>query len=79
MPATLNFLGETILLRFTKCSLEIGLHELPSAVPHGQSEQFSLKRIKEINIPAKIINPCQFIIGPLKSSKIIFHLSLAGS
>ena len=44
----------------TKNSLEIGLQELSSAVPHGQSEQFSLKSIKEINIPAKIINPCQF-------------------
>ena len=29
--------------------------------PHGQSEQFSLKSRKEINISAKIINPCQFI------------------
>ena len=56
------------LLRCTKYSLEIDLQELFSPVPHGQSEQFSLKSMKEINIPAKNINPCQFITDPLKSS-----------
>ena len=35
-------------------------------VSNGQSEQFSLKSIKEIYIPAKIINPCQFITDPFK-------------
>ena len=29
--------------------------------------------MKETNIPAKIINPCQFITDPLNSSKIITH------
>ena len=42
-------------------------------MPHGQSEQFSLKSMKEIYIPAKIINPCQFITDPLKSLRIIIH------
>ena len=55
-----NCLSEEILLRCTKYSLDIELQELSSAVTHGQSEQFSLKSIKKINIPAKIINPCQF-------------------
>ena len=50
-----------ILLRCTKYSLEIELKILSYPVPHGQSEQFSLKSIKEIYIPSKIINPCQFI------------------
>ena len=45
----------------TKYSLEIELQKL-SPVPHGQSEQFSLKSINEIYIPATIINPCQFIM-----------------
>ena len=52
--------------RCTKYSLEIELEKISSPVPHGQSEQFSLKSIKEIYIPAKIIKPCQFIIDPLK-------------
>ena len=39
-------------------------------MPHGHSEQFSLKSIKEIYIPAKIIIPCQFINDPLKSLRI---------
>ena len=61
---TYNCLCESILLRCTKYSLEIELQELSPPVPHGQSEQFSLKRLKEIYIPAKIINPCQFITDP---------------
>ena len=44
---------------------------------HGHSEQFSLKSIKGIYIPAKIIIPCQFITDPLKSLRIIFHQSLS--
>ena len=39
----------------------------------------SFKSVQEINIPAKIINPCQFITDPLKSSRIFFHQSLATS
>ena len=70
VPATYNCLSESILLKCTKYSLKIELQELSSPVPHGQSEQFSMK---EINIPAKIINPCQFITDPLKSSRIIIH------
>ena len=73
VPATYNRLSESILLRCIKCFLEIELQELSSPVPHGQSEQFSLKSMKEIYIPAKIINPCQFITYPLKSSRIIIH------
>ena len=61
---TYNCLSESILLRCTKYSLEIELQELSPPVPHGQSEQFSLKSLKEIYIPAKIINPCQFITDP---------------
>ena len=53
-----------MLLRCTKYSLKIELQKLSSPVSHGQSEQFSLKSIKEIYIPAKIINPCQFITDP---------------
>ena len=68
-----NCLNETILLKYF---LETDVQKLSSPVPHGQSEQFSLKSIKEIYIPAKIINPCQFITDPLKSSRIIFHQSL---
>ena len=45
--------------------MEIELQKLSSPVPHGQSEQFSLKSTKEIYIQAKIINPSQFIIDPL--------------
>ena len=52
---------------------KIELQELSSPVPHRQSEQFSLKSMKEIYIPAKIINPGQFITDPLKSLKIIIH------
>ena len=52
---------------------KIELQELSSPVPHGQSEQFSLKSMKEIYIPAKIINPCHFITYPLKSLRIIIH------
>ena len=48
-----------------------------SPVPHGQSEQFRLKSIKETYIPAKVINPCQFITDPLNFSRIIFHQSLS--
>ena len=66
LPATNSCLSETILLRCTKYSLEIELQELSSPVPHGHSEQFTLKNLKEIYIPAKIINPCQFITDPLK-------------
>ena len=66
VPATYNCLSESILLRCTKSFLEIELQELSSPVPHGQSEQFSLKSMKEIYIPAKIINPCQFITDPLR-------------
>ena len=61
LPATYSCLSETILLRCTKYSLKIELQKLSSPVSHGQSEQFSLKSIKEIYIPAKIINPCPFI------------------
>ena len=50
-------------IRCIKNSLE---KKLSSPVPRGQSEQFSLKSIKEIYIPAKIINTCQFITDPLK-------------
>ena len=67
VPATYNCLSESIQLRCTTYSLEI------ESVLHGQSEQFSLKSMKEIYIPAKIINPCQFITDPLKSSRIIIH------
>ena len=74
LPVTYNWLSEMILLKY---SLQIELQKLSSPVPHGQSEQFSLKSIKEIYIPAKIINPCQFITDPLKSSQIIFHQSLS--
>ena len=35
-------------------------------MPHGHFEQFSLKSIKEIYIPAKIIIPCQFITDLFK-------------
>ena len=68
LPAMSNCLSETILLRCTKYSLEIELQKLSSPVPQGQSEQFSLKSIKEIYIPAKIVNPraCQFKTDPLK-------------
>ena len=72
-----NYLSEAILLRCTKYSLEIELQELSSPVPHEHSEQFSLKSIKGIYIPAKIIIPCQFITDPLKSLRIIFHQSLS--
>ena len=68
VPATYNCLSETFLLRCTKYYLEIELQKLSSPVPHGQSEQFSLESIKEIYIPAKIINLCQFITDPLKTS-----------
>ena len=77
LPATYNYLGEAILLRCIKYSLEIELQELSPPVPHGHSEQFSLKSIKGIYIPAKIIIPCQFITDPLKSLRIIFHQSLS--
>ena len=70
VPASCNCLSESILLRCTKYSLEIELRELSPPVPHGQSEQFSLKSMKEIYIPAKVINPCQFITDPLKSPKM---------
>ena len=73
VPAMLNCLSESILLRYTKYSLEKKLQELSSPVPHGQSEQFSLKSMKEIYEPAKIIDPYQFITDPLKSSRIIIH------
>ena len=73
VPGTCNCLSESILLRCTKYSLEKELQELSSPVPHGQSEQFSLKSMKEIYIPAKIINPCQLITDPLKSPRIIIH------
>ena len=46
LPATYNYLGEAILLRCTKYSLETELQKLSSPVPHGHSEQFSLKSIK---------------------------------
>ena len=46
-------------------------------MPHGHSEKFSLKSIKGIYIPAKIIIPCQFITDPLKSLRIIFQQSLS--
>ena len=74
LPATNNCVSETILLRCTKYSLEIELQKLSSPVPHGQSEQFSLKSIKKIYIPANILNPCQFITDPLKSSRSIIHM-----
>ena len=45
LPATYSCLSETILLRCTKYSLEIELQKLSSPVPHGQSEQYSLKSI----------------------------------
>ena len=77
LPATYNYLSEAILLRCTKYSLETELQKLSSSVPHGHSEQFSLKSIKEIYIPAKIIILCQFITDPLKSLRIIFHQSLS--
>ena len=73
VSVTHHCLSESILLRCTKYSLEIELQELSSPVPHGQSEQFSLKSMKEMDIPANIINPCQFITDPLKSSRIIIH------
>ena len=76
-PATYNYLSEAILLRCTKYSLETELQKLSSPVPHDNSKQFSLKSIKEIYIPAKIIIPCQFITDPLKSLRIIFHQSLS--
>ena len=57
--------------------MEIELQKLSSPVPHGQSEQLSLKSIKVIYITAKIINPCQFITDPLKSTRFIFHQSLS--
>ena len=68
LPVTYNCLSETILLKY---SLEIELQKLSSPVPHRQSEQFSWKSIKEIYIPAKIINPYQFITDPLISPRII--------
>ena len=43
LPVTNNYLSEAILLRCTKYSLEIELQKLSSPVPHGHSEQFSLK------------------------------------
>ena len=43
-------------------------------MPHGQSEQFSLKSIKEIYISAKIVNPCQFINDPLKFPSKLIHM-----
>ena len=46
LPATYSCLSETILLRYTKYSLEIELKKLSSPVPYRQSEQFSLKSIK---------------------------------
>ena len=61
-------LSESILFRCTKYSLEKELQELSPPVPQGQSEQLSLKSMKEVYIPAKIINPCHFITDPLKSS-----------
>ena len=67
LPATYNYLSEAILLRCTKYSLEIELQKLSSPVPNRHSEQCSLKSIKGIYIPAKIIIPCQFITDPLKS------------
>ena len=74
-PRTYNCLSEAILLRCTKYSLEIELQKLSSPVSHGHSEQFSLKSIKGIYIPAKIIIPCQFLTDPLKSLRINFHQS----
>ena len=73
VPAKYNCLSELILLRCTKYSLEIELQELSSTMPYRQSEQFSLKSMKEIyiHVPAKIINLCQFITDSLKSSRII--------
>ena len=46
LPATYNYLIETILLRCTKYSFEIELQKLSFPVSHGHSEQFSLKSIK---------------------------------
>ena len=77
LPATYNYPSEAILLRCRKYSLEIELQKLSSPVPHGHSEQFSLKSIKEIYIPAKIIIPCQFIAERLKSLRITYHHSLS--
>ena len=73
VSATCNCLSESILLRCTKYSLEKELQELSPPVPNGQSDQFSLKSMKEIYIPAKNINPCQFINDPLKFPRIIIH------
>ena len=42
-------------------------------MPHEQSEQFSLKSIKEINILAKIMNPRQFINGSLTSTWLLIR------
>ena len=70
---TYNCLSESILIRCTNYSLETELQELSPPMPHGQSEQFSLKSMKEIYIPAKIINPGQFITDPVKPSRIIIH------
>ena len=72
---TYNCLSESILLRCRKYSLEIELQVLHVSppVPHGQSERFSFKSMKEIYIPANITNPCQFITDPLKSPRIIIH------
>ena len=39
-------------------------------MPHGHSEQFSLKSIKGIYIPTKIIIPCQFITDPLNPCEL---------
>ena len=72
VPATYNCLSESILLRCTKQELQ----ELSSPVPHRQPEQFSLKSMKEIYIPAKIINPSQFVTDPLKTLRIIIHMHL---
>ena len=50
-------------------------------MPNGHSEQFSLKSIKGIYIPAKIIIPCQFITDPLKSLrniKVYPHVEATG-
>ena len=78
LPDAYNYLSEMILLRCTEYSLEIGLQKL-SPVPHEHSEQFSLKSIKEIYIPAKIIIPCQFITDSLKSAiKVYPHVRATG-
>ena len=58
-------------LTYESGALPIALRGPSFPVPNGHSEQFSLKSIKGIYIPAKIIIPCQFITDPLKSLLII--------